>query len=151
MRINSATVIVYLFQNEKQTVRKNKIKKKRQSIGIFWGEIYNSLFLASILAFLFLYHYVRLRHRVFKKFISLGLDSLGLHGDNQFEIEELYSRLSLMERRCSAPVDDRSQSLASCSCHVNRLPGTKATRKFVPLVQCHGHATCVASTPTKVN
>ena len=58
----------------------------------------NSLFSASILAFLFLYHYVRLRHRVFKKFISLGLDSLGLYGDNQFEIEELYSRLSLMER-----------------------------------------------------
>ncbi|KAL2748908.1 ecdysone-induced protein 78C-like isoform X1, partial [Vespula maculifrons] len=45
--------------------------------------------------------------------------------------------------------DDSLQRLASSSCHVKRLPGTKATRKFVPLVQCHGHATCVASTPTK--
>ncbi|KAL2718101.1 hypothetical protein V1478_011977, partial [Vespula squamosa] len=46
--------------------------------------------------------------------------------------------------------DDSLQRLASSSCHVKRLPGTKATRKFVPLVQCHGHATCVASTPTKL-
>lgn len=85
-----------------------------------------------------------------KKFVSPGLDSSRFDSDNRFEID-MYSRRSDEWRGDARTVDDRSQSLASCSCHVNRLPGTKATRKFVPLVQCHGHATCVASTPTKVN